>query len=86
MFYYTMWMLVQPAYLVLSSTTLSNEIFCGSVLVKNHVLRATAVKQILFLNHTNKKVVVGDKHNIPVHYVDVSAPESSGIVLCNPFI
>ncbi|OEU06549.1 hypothetical protein FRACYDRAFT_254378 [Fragilariopsis cylindrus CCMP1102] len=24
------------------------------------------------------------KHNVPVHYVDVSAPESSGIVLCNP--
>ena len=44
---------------------------------------ATAVKLILFLNHMNRKMV-GDKHNILVHYVDVSAPESSGIVLCNP--
>ena len=40
-------------------------------------MRATAVKRILFLNHTNKKVV-GGKHNVPVHYVDVSALGPSG--------
>ena len=36
-----------------------------------------------FLNNRNRKVV-GGTHNVLVHYVDVSAPESSGIVLCNP--
>ena len=30
MFLYTMWILVHPTHLVLSSTTLSNEIFCSS--------------------------------------------------------
>ena len=38
MFQYTMWMLVHPAYLVLSSATPSNEIFCGSFLIKNLVI------------------------------------------------
>ena len=50
-------------------------------------VRATAVKQILFLNHRYRKVV-GDKHNVLVHYVDVSAPIPSSIVwnivICNP--
>ena len=31
------------------------------------------------------KDVVGGKHNVLVHYVDVCAPDSSGVVLCNPF-
>ncbi|OEU06540.1 hypothetical protein FRACYDRAFT_254561 [Fragilariopsis cylindrus CCMP1102] len=29
--------------------------------------------------------MVGGKHNALVHYVDVSAPNPSGIVICNPF-
>ena len=49
MFYYTMWMLVQPAYLVLSSATLSNEIFCGSFLVKNHVFCACNSSETNFI-------------------------------------
>jgi hypothetical protein len=115
---------VHPTYLVLSYGTLSNEIFCGSFLIKNHAvvfacyrsemnfipqpqeqescgrqtqhssmvfgclcnqpvwccdillfisdkksccyfLPATEAKQILFLNHRNRKVV-GGKHNIIV--------------------
>ena len=35
MFLYTLWISVHPTYLVLSSATLSNEIFCGSSLIKN---------------------------------------------------
>ena len=79
-------MLVHPIYLVLSSATLSNEIFCVSFLVKNHVfcVPATTAKQILFLNHMDINVV-GGKDNVLVHYVDVCAPDSSGVVLCNPF-
>ena len=43
---------------------------------------ATAVNQILFLNHRNRKVV-GSKHNVLVHYVDVSAPDPSGPPPCS---
>ena len=71
---------------MLSYGPLSNEIFCGSFLIKNLVIfvRATTVKQILFLNHVNSKVVEG-KHNALVSYVDVCAPEPAGVVLWNPF-
>ena len=80
-----MWMFVHPTYLLLSSATLSNEIFCGSFWSKIlFFVRATTVKWILFLNHMNKKVV-GGKHNVLVHHVDVSAPSPSGTVVCNPF-
>ena len=34
MFYYTMWMIVHPTYLVFSSATLSNELFCCAFLVE----------------------------------------------------
>ena len=39
----------------------------------------TLAKQFLFLNHMNRKVV-GGTHNVVVHYVDVSAPNPSGVV------
>ena len=73
-------------HLVLSSATLSNETFCGSSLIKNLVIcvPTTLAKQILFLNHMDRKVV-GGKHNVLVHYVDVCAPDSSSVVFCNPF-
>ena len=29
--------------------------------------------------------MVGGKHNVSVYYVDVYAPDLSGVVLCNPF-
>ena len=82
-------MLVQPIYLVLSVfsyASLSNEIFCGSFLIKNLVfcVHTTLANQILFHNHIDKKVV-GGKHNVLVYYVDASAPDPSGIVVCNPF-
>ena len=41
-------------------------------------------KHISFRNHMNKKVVVG-KHNVLVHYGDISEPDPSGVVVCNPF-
>ena len=45
----------------------------------------TTAKRILFLNHRNRKDV-GGKHNLLVHYVDVSAPNPFGIVVfCHPF-
>ena len=87
MFLYTMWMLVHLTHLVLSTVTLSSEIFYGSLLIENHVifLGATTAKSISFLNHRNRKVV-GGKHNVLVHYVDASASDPSGVVHCNPFI
>ena len=79
-------MFVHLTQLVLLSAILSNEIFCGSFLIKNLVIcvPTTLAKRILFLNHMNKKVV-GGKHNVLVDYVDASAPDPSGVVLCNPF-
>ena len=44
----------------------------------------TLAKSILFCNHRDRKVV-GGKHNVLVHSVDASAPDPSGIVVCNPF-
>ena len=85
MFSYTMGMLVHLTHLVLSYGTLSNEIFCGSFLIKNLAifLRATTVKQLLFLNHRNR-ILVGYKHNILVYYVYIRAPNLFGVVL-QPF-
>ena len=56
------------------------------ILIKNHVtfVPTTLGKRILFCNHSNKKVV-GGMHNVLVHFMDVCAPDSSDIVLCNPF-
>jgi hypothetical protein len=73
--------------LVLSSSTLINEIFCGSFLVKNLVVfvRATITAEcILSLNHSNRKVV-GGKHNVVDNYSDASATGPFGAVFCNPF-
>ena len=101
-----MWMFVHLTYLVLSSETLLNEIFCcplfliqtkscwmcafhnkyGSFLIKNHrvvYVPSTPAKWISFHNQKNRKVV-GGKHNFLVHYLDICAPDPSGVVLCNP--
>ena len=62
------------------------DIVC-SFLIKNHLaifVPSTTVNQISFHNHRNRKVV-GGKHNILPLYVDVSAPNPSGVVLCNTF-
>ena len=72
-FQYTIGMLVHPAQKVLSSATLSNEIFCGSSLVINHfvcVPSATADCN-LFNNHRNKNVVKGN-YNVLVYYCNTS--------------
>ena len=55
------------------------------ILIENHVIFvcATTANRISFHNH-NKRKVVGGKHNVLVHYVDVSAPDPSGVVLCKP--
>ena len=76
-----------PTCLVLFSAILFKwDILC-SFLTKNHVVlcvSTTIAKRILFRNHINKKVV-GGKHIILVHSMHVCAPDSSGVVLCNPF-
>ena len=83
-----MWMLAHLTYTVLTSATLSNQIFCSSFLVQNHVVvicvPTTSAKRFFFSNHTNKKVV-GDKHNVLVHYVNICVPDLSGGVIWNPF-
>ena len=86
MFQYSMRMLVHLTHLLLSTLTILSEIFYGSFLIENHVIfvRATTAKSISFLNHKNRKIV-GGKHNVLVHSVDASAPNSSIVVLCNPF-
>ena len=80
-------MLVHQTYLVLSSASLSNEIFCGSfILIENLVVcvPAKTVKQILVLNHRNRKVI-GGKDNALEYYMDASAQDLFGAVFCNPF-
>ena len=60
------------------------DILC-SFLVKNHVVCVPAMTAecILLHNHMSRKVV-GGKHNVLVHYVDVSAPDPEDVLLCNP--
>ena len=79
-------MFVHLTLLVLSSATLSNEIFCGSFLVQNHVICVPAIKVkcILFHNHMNKQDV-GGIHNVLVHYMLVFAPDSSDVAVWYPF-
>ena len=80
-------MLVHPTQKVLSSATLSNEIFCvhfRSKIILLICVPSTAVKWVSFCNHRNRKGV-GGKNNVLVHYVNVSAPDPTGVVLCNPF-
>ena len=87
MFEYTVCMLVHLTHLVLLSAILSNEIFCVhfSPEIRFFCVPTTLAKQILFHNHTHRKVVVGI-YNVLVHYVNACAPDSSGAVLFNHFI
>jgi hypothetical protein len=79
-------MLVQPTQKVLSSATLSNEIFCCSFMVKNLVVcvPSTTADCNLFNNHRNKNVV-GGNYSVQVYYKNATAPHSEGVVLCNKF-
>ena len=79
-------MLVHPAQKVLSSVTLSNEIFCRSFLVKNLVVCVPAMTADcnLFNNHMDQKVVRGNC-NVLVYYADTSAPDPEDVNLFNPF-
>ena len=81
-----MWKVLYLIQKVLSSATLSNEIFRCSSLIENLVVcvPSTTVKQILFLNHRKRKVV-GGKDSVLEYFLDASAPDPSGIVLCNTF-
>ena len=56
------------------------------ILIKNLVVcvPSTTADGNLFNNHRNKKGVGGNT-NVLVHYVDASAPEPEGVVLCNTF-
>ena len=78
MFLYSMWMLVHLIHLVLSSATLSNEIFCGSFLC---FLRACHKSEMSFIHQSQEQ----ESGRRPTHYVNASAPDPSGVVLCNPF-
>ena len=77
-----------PIHLVLSPVNASIEIYLLFIflfLIKNHVVCVPAIAWwILFHNYKEIKVI-GGKQNILVHCVDVSAPDPSGIVVCNPF-
>ena len=78
---------VHPTYLVLSSVTLLFEIFCVHLfLTENHVVfvPSTTAKWIVLPNPKDR-IVVKSKHNVLVHYVDVCAPDLSGVVFWNPF-
>ena len=57
------------------------------ILIKNHVVcvPSTPAELISLRNHKDRKVA-GGKHDGLVLYVDASAPNPSGVVLCNPFI
>ena len=48
-------------------------------------VRASKAKQIVSINHMDRKVV-GGKFNVLVHYVDDCLPNLSGVVFCNPSI
>ena len=87
MFQYTMWMLVHPTQKMLSSVTLTNEIYCCSFLVKNHFVcvPSTTADCKLFNNHRNKKVVGGGNCNVLGYYKNASTPDLEGVVLCNTF-
>ena len=82
-------------YVGINAPNPSGVVFCNpfkwdilySYLIKNHAVvfvPSTPAKWISFCNQRNRKFV-GGKHNVLVHYVDVCAPNSSGVVLCNPF-
>ena len=45
MFQYIMWMIVNQPYLVLSSATFSNELYCYSFLVENLVVAVCVYQQ-----------------------------------------
>jgi hypothetical protein len=91
MFWYTVWMLVHPTHLVLSSENFSNKICCCSFLIGNHIVCVPAIiakcitaKYILFC-YLREIKVVGGTHNVLVHYVDTCcAPDLAGVVICNP--
>ena len=83
---HTMLLIMHQSYLVLSSATLSNEIFCYSVLIKNHTVCVPAITLKWFLCHNHRyRKFVGGTQSVPVHYVDDSEPTLSGVVLCNLF-
>ena len=81
-----MWMLVYPAHLVLLSAILSNEIFCVHFWPKIILFLCACHKnEMHFITQPMDKKLVGGKHNILVHFVNVCASDPSGVVICNPF-
>ena len=77
-------MLVHLTQKVLSSATLSNEIYCCSFLVKNHFVcvPSTTADCNLFNNHRNKKVIEGN-YNVLIYYKNASVPDPETVVFCN---
>ena len=84
MFQYTMWMLVHLNHLVLSSVTLSGDILWFILIKKLVICVPTTLAKQNFIPQQQDQKVMGDKHNVLVHFLNVCAPKSSGIVLCNP--
>ena len=62
-----------------------SKIMLQVVCVPSTTVPSPPAKWILFLNHRNRKVV-GGKHNVLIHYLDICAPDPSSVVLCNLFI
>ena len=80
-----MWMFMHPTHPILSFATLPNEIFCGSFWSKSLLFLCLPQQQNEFYSATNEQNIVGDWHNVLIHYANVSAPNLSGVVCCNTF-
>ena len=85
-FSYSMRMLVHPTQKVLSSTTLSRDIYCCTFLVKYHFVcvLSTTVDCNFFNKHRIKREVEGNYNDL-VYYKNASAPHSEDVVPCNTF-
>ena len=84
---YTMWMLVHLTHLLLSSATHLYDVFCGSIWLKILLyFLACHKREMNFIPQLQEqKKDIGGTHNVPVHYVDISASSLFNVVLCNPF-
>ena len=75
-------MLVHLTQKVLSSATLSNEVFYCSFLFKNLLFVCLPQQRIVIYSTTTgtKKKVVGGNYNVSVFYKNASAPDPEGVV------
>ena len=60
------------------------------IIIKQLIMATTPTptrlgKHAINHNHRERKVI-GGKHNVLVHYMDACVPDSSDVVIWNPFI